>query len=76
MGSTPTTSTISETENENAGPFQGRRFFGLSLRSRQTLRLRLNIDNVLGEDRFIVTDATQICAYRAIFQTPRPKLPP
>ncbi|MBI5771682.1 MAG: TonB-dependent receptor [Verrucomicrobia bacterium] len=43
----------------------------LRLKGRQNLRLQLNVDNVLGEDKLIVTDADQIREYRYVFQTPR-----
>lgn len=43
----------------------------LRIKGRQNLRIQLNVDNVLGEDRLIVTDADQLREYRYVFQTPR-----
>ena len=43
----------------------------LRLKGKQSLRLQLNLDNLLAEDRLIVTDADQNREYRYVFQTPR-----
>jgi outer membrane receptor protein involved in Fe transport len=40
-------------------------------RHARTLRLQLNVDNLLDEDRPILTDASQSQEFRYIFQTPR-----
>jgi outer membrane receptor for ferric coprogen and ferric-rhodotorulic acid len=45
--------------------------YTIRLKDRQRLRLQLNIDNLLGEDDLIVTDADQVRAYRYVFQNPR-----
>ena len=45
--------------------------YTFKLKDRQRLRVQLNVDNLLGEDELIVTDADQDRAYRYVFQNPR-----
>ncbi len=42
-----------------------------TFRSGRTWRIQLNVDNMLGEDDLIITDADQIRPYRYVYQNPR-----
>ncbi|MBL9186347.1 MAG: TonB-dependent receptor [Opitutaceae bacterium] len=45
--------------------------YNLRLSGKYRVRLQLNVDNLLNEDKLQVIDADQVRAYRYVFQTPR-----
>ncbi len=45
--------------------------YTFKLKARHSLRVQLNVDNILGEDKLLVTDADQLRSYRYVFQNPR-----
>ena len=45
--------------------------YNLRVGSKYRVRLQLNVDNLLNDDKLQVIDADQVRAYRYVFQTPR-----